>query len=53
MRLREHLERDHGRDRCEIERLPLAAVHRFQHVEQAMGLIELDHRDDEACFQAS
>ena len=48
MGLREHLEHDHGRQWCDIERLPLAAVHRFEHLEQAMGLIELDHRHDEA-----
>jgi hypothetical protein len=39
----DHLIHDHGRDRQEIERLPLAAIHRFEHLEQAMGLLDLDH----------
>jgi hypothetical protein len=46
--LREHLEREHGRNWREIEGLPLAAVHRFEHVEQEMGLIELGHRHADA-----
>lgn len=38
-----HLVADHGRERRELERLPAAAVHRFEHLEHALGLIELRH----------
>lgn len=48
MGLREHLERQHGRQSRELDGLPLDAVHRFEHLEQEMGLIELAHRHDEA-----
>jgi hypothetical protein len=43
-RLREHLLRDHGRTAQEIDGLPLADLHRFEHVEQEMGLNDLSHR---------
>jgi hypothetical protein len=36
--------RDHGRTRREINGLPLADLHRFEHVEQAMGLNDLSHQ---------
>jgi hypothetical protein len=42
--LREHLIRDHGRTAQEIDGLPLADLHRFEHVEQAMGLNDISHR---------
>jgi hypothetical protein len=42
-RLRDHLLHDHGRTAGEIEGLPLAGLHRFEHVEQAMGLNDLSH----------
>jgi hypothetical protein len=42
--LRRHLLRQHGRTAREIDGLPLADFHRFEHVEQAMGLIPLAHR---------
>lgn len=42
--LRDHLLRDHGRAGREIDGLPLADLHRFEHVEQAMGLNDLSHR---------
>ena len=41
--LRDHLLRDHGRTAGELDGLPLAYLHRFEHVEQAMGLNALDH----------
>ena len=41
--VRDHLMRHHRRSAREIDELPLEALHRFEHVEQAMGLIELDH----------
>jgi hypothetical protein len=41
--LREHLIRDHGRTAQEIDGLPLADLHRFEHVEQAMGLNDISH----------
>jgi hypothetical protein len=43
-RLRTHLLREHGRTEPNIAGLPLAHLHRFEHVEQAMGLISLRHR---------
>ncbi|HVH94355.1 MAG TPA: hypothetical protein VM688_05525 [Nocardioidaceae bacterium] len=43
-RLRDHLLRDHGRTAQEIDGLPLADLHRFEHVEQEMGLNDLGHR---------
>ena len=41
--LRDHLLRDHGRTAQEIDGLPLADLHRFEHVEQSMGLNDLGH----------
>jgi hypothetical protein len=43
-RLHDHLLRDHGRTAGEIARLPLTDLHRFEHVEQAMGLLEIGHQ---------
>ena len=43
-RLRDHLLRDHGRARREIDGLPVTDLHRFEHVEQAMGLNDLNHQ---------
>jgi hypothetical protein len=42
--LHDHLLRDHGRTEGEINGFPLANLHRFEHVEQAMGLNELSHQ---------
>jgi len=42
--LREHLRHDHGRTDREIDGLPLADLHHFEHVEQAMGLNDVSHR---------
>jgi hypothetical protein len=42
--LRDHLLRDHGRTAGELDGLPVAYLHHFEHVEQAMGLTELGHR---------
>jgi hypothetical protein len=41
--LHDHLVDDHGRTFQELVGLPLAAVHRFEHLEQALGLVSLDH----------
>lgn len=43
-RLHEHLLREHGRTGRDIHGLPLADLHRFEHVEQAMGLNDLSRR---------
>jgi hypothetical protein len=43
-RLRDHLLRDHGRTGPEIDGFPLADLHHFEHVEQAMSLNDLNHR---------
>jgi hypothetical protein len=43
-RLHDHMVRDHGRSGREINGLPLADLHRFEHVEQAMGLNDLGHQ---------
>jgi|tagenome__1003787_1003787.scaffolds.fasta_scaffold20172535_2 hypothetical protein len=43
-RLRDHLLRDHGRTAQEIDGLPLEDLHRFEHVEQELGLNDLSHR---------
>ncbi len=45
----DHLIHQHGRTRRELDGLPLAALHRLEHVEQALDLIALDHQhvDDE------
>ena len=45
-RLREHLIRDHGRTEAELNGLPLADLHPYEHVEQEMGLLELSHRHE-------
>jgi hypothetical protein len=42
--LRDHLVRDHGRASHEIDGLPLGAVHRLEHIDQTMGLLDLNHR---------
>ena len=42
-RLRRHLAHQHGRTGQEIAGLPAADLHRFEHVEQSMGLITLGH----------
>ena len=43
-RLQDHLLRHHGRTAGEINGFPLASLHHFEHVEQAMGLNELSHQ---------
>jgi hypothetical protein len=43
-RLLDHLIREHGRTARELEGLDLEHLHRFEHVEQELGLIELGHR---------
>jgi hypothetical protein len=43
-RLHDHMLRDHGRTGREINGLPLEDLHRFEHVEQAMGLNDLSHQ---------
>jgi hypothetical protein len=43
-RLRDHLLHEHGRTEREIDRLPLADLHSFEHIEQGMGLNDLGHR---------
>jgi hypothetical protein len=42
--LREHMLREHGRTARETDGLPLEDLHRFEHVEQAMGLNDLRHQ---------
>jgi hypothetical protein len=46
-RLYHHLLHEHGRDGREINGLPLADLHHFEHVEQAMGLNDLRHQHHE------
>jgi hypothetical protein len=41
--LHHHLTHDHGRAWRDLDGLPLEAMHRFEHVEQTLGLIDLDH----------
>ena len=41
--LHRHLLHDHGREPRELEGIPLGAVHRLEHVEDDLGLIELRH----------
>jgi hypothetical protein len=41
--LHEHLLRDHGRTEEELAGLPLADLHRFEHVEHELGLHQLSH----------
>jgi hypothetical protein len=43
-RLRDHMLHEHARTGQEISGLPLADLHRFEHVEQAMGLNDLSHQ---------
>jgi hypothetical protein len=42
-RLRRHLSRKHGRSGPDVAGLPIGDLHRFEHVEQSMGLITLGH----------
>jgi hypothetical protein len=42
-RLRDHLVGEHGRDRHELDGLPLTGLHRLEHVEAEMGLVHLHH----------
>jgi hypothetical protein len=46
-RLHDHMLHEHGRPGREINGLPLADLHHFEHVEQAMGLNDLSHRHQE------
>ena len=41
--LHDHMLHEHGRHGREISGLPLADLHHFEHVEQAMGLNDLSH----------
>ena len=41
--LHDHMLHHHGRTEREINGLPLADLHRFEHLEQAMGLNDLGH----------
>jgi hypothetical protein len=43
-RLHHHLVHDHGREDRELDGLPLAGVHRLEHLEHEMGLLDLRHR---------
>ncbi len=43
-RLHDHMLHEHGRTGREINGLPLADLHHFEHVEQAMGLNDLSHQ---------
>jgi hypothetical protein len=42
-RLHDHMLRDHGRTARETDGMPLEDLHRFEHVEQSMGLNDLGH----------
>ncbi|WP_222267270.1 hypothetical protein [Modestobacter marinus] len=42
--LHDHLLHDHGHTEGELEGLPLADLHRLEHVEHEMGLHHLSHR---------
>jgi hypothetical protein len=44
--LLEHLLSSHGRTPGDLAGLPLAEVHSFEHLEHALGLIELAHTHD-------
>ncbi|WP_222263202.1 hypothetical protein [Modestobacter marinus] len=46
--LRDHLIREHGRTERELQGMDLEDLHRFEHVEQELGLIELSHRHADA-----
>jgi hypothetical protein len=50
-RLHDHLLRDHGRTAEDIDGFPLASLHHFEHVEQAMGLTELSHQHPDGAGQ--
>ena len=50
--LHDHMLHEHGRDGREIDGLPLADLHRFEHVEQAMGLSDLRHHHPEVLGDA-
>ena len=41
--LRDHLLHDHGRTEEELAGMPLADLHRFEHLEAEMGLTQLSH----------
>jgi hypothetical protein len=43
MSVHSHLVHDHRRAWPDIEGLPADDVHRFEHVEQDLGLLHLDH----------
>jgi hypothetical protein len=43
MTVHSHLVHEHCRAWRDIDGLPLDEVHRFEHVEQALGLLHLDH----------
>ena len=45
--LHEHMLHEHGRSGEELNGLPLADLHHFEHVEQAMGLNDLGHQHHE------
>jgi hypothetical protein len=45
--LHDHMLHEHGRPAREINGLPLADLHHFEHVEQAMGLNDLSHQHQE------
>jgi hypothetical protein len=45
--LHDHMLHEHGRPGREINGLPLADLHHFEHVEQAMGLNDLSHQHQE------
>jgi hypothetical protein len=42
-RLRDHLLSEHGRESRDLAGLPLAGVHRLEHVEDELGLLQLHH----------
>ena len=42
-RLRDHLVSEHGREFRDLAGLPLAGVHRLEHVEDELGLLHLHH----------
>src|SRR4051794_9181597 len=43
-RLHDHMLRFHGRTGWDLNGLPLADLHHFEHVEQTMGLNDLSHQ---------
>lgn len=42
--LHQHLVRDHGRAPHELAGVPLEDVHRLEHVDQVLSLLQLGHR---------